>query len=168
MNDAMEKDAVARVECPPARDPAVRWFIFAAMMLGFGLYTVWEHYIRGDYPRPDPYALNPYLKYLFNHYTPYLLIPIGLVALGMGLRHLGRKLIADERGIRYGGTEVTWDQIERLDVSRLQEKGILCVRYGGDRTLKLDSWKLQNFRKLVGLVEANSPSAAREEAEGES
>lgn len=166
MNDAMEKDTVARVECPPARDPAVRWFILAAMVLGL---AVWCYLDRRALPEAwDAKHINEIAAYLLNNWGPVVLIPIGLVGVGMGIRHLGRTLIADERGIRYGGTEVTWDQIERLDASRLQEKGILCVRYSGDRTLKLDSWKLQNFRELVGLVEANSPSAAREGAGGES
>ena len=82
MNENSQEPQPTHIECSPTKDPAVRWFIFAAMMLGFGLYTIWDHYVKGNYPRPDPYSFNDYLSYLFNHYIPYVLIPLGLLAVG--------------------------------------------------------------------------------------
>ncbi len=165
MNDAQEKDPVTRVECPPTKDPAVRWFIFAGMLFAL---SVWCYLDRR--PRPevwDAENINKVATYMLNNWGPVLFAPIGLFSLVMGVLHLTRKLIADKQGIRYGGTEVTWDQVERLDASLLLEKKILYVCYDGGRRIKLDSWKLQNFRELVGFVEANSPSDTREEAQQE-
>ena len=167
MNDTKEPAEVMRIECPPAKDPAVRWFIFAAMMLGFAVYTIYDHYILGNYPKPDPYALNPYLKYLFNHYIPYLLAPLGLISLIAAVRHLMRKLVADTEGIGYAGKgNIPWDRITKLDATRLKEKGILTLEHGQDQKLVLDSWKLQNFRQLVAFIEkkiAQQPAADTDE-----
>ena len=163
MNDAPQASETIQVECPPTKDPAVRWFIFAAMMLGFAAWTIYDHYIMGKYPYPEPYELNPYMKYLFNHYAAYLLIPPGLIGVVLGARQLMRKLTADAEGIAYGRTEVPWDAIKRLDASQLAEKGILVVHYGDGGALKLDSWKCQNFKQLVALVESKVPQSAREQ-----
>jgi len=156
----------AEVRCRPTRDPAVRCFIFAGLMLGFGLYTVYDHYIMGNYAYPEPYELNPYLKYLFNHYIPFILVPIGLIALVLGVRQLRRTLVADADGIGYaGGKKIAWDQIKQLDASQLPSKEILTLRWGDGKRLKLDRWKLQDFKQLVAYVEARAPAEARAQAE---
>lgn len=164
MNDQLQNPEVTRVECPSARDPAVRLFIFAAMMLGFGIYTIYDHYIQGNYTRPEPYSLNPYLKYLFNHYTPYLLVPIGLIAVILAIRHLLRKLTADQTGIGFGTERIAWNRIDRLDASKLKDKGMLYLHYGAE-TLTLHSWKLQNFRQLVAFVEKNVSQEVQQKPE---
>jgi len=165
MNDSSrpaETTDLSEVRCRPTRDPAVRWFIFAGLMLGFGLYTIYDHYIMGNYAYPEPYELNPYLKYLFNHYVPYILVPIGLIALVLGVRQLCRTLVADEAGIGYaGGKKIPWNQIKQLDASQLQSKGILTLRRRDGKALKLDSWKLQNFKDLVAYVETKMPAETR-------
>lgn len=161
MNDTPTPAEVDSILCPAAKDPAVRWFIFAAMLIGYGFYTIYDHYIQGNYPYPDPYKLNPYLTYLFNHYNPYVLIPPGLIAMVMSIRYLRRKLIADGEGIGYAGTDrIPWNEIRNVDASKLQSKGILYLRHGGGKTLKLASWKLQNFRDLVAFVERHVPPEA--------
>jgi len=157
-----ENPPVDRVECPATKDPAVRLFIVAAMLIGFGGYTVYDHYILGNYPYPQPYELNPCLKYLFNHYIPFLLIPPGLVALIWGLRFLIRRLVADAEGIGYsGGQKVLWGDVKELDASLLKTKQILCLRYGEGRKLILDAWKLENFRDLVALIETRVPAGTK-------
>lgn len=151
-----------RIECTAARDPAVRLFIFAAMMIGFGLWTAYDAYVAGRYPYPEPYELNKYLSHLFNHYTPFVLIPAGLVAAGLAIRHLRRVLAADAEGIGYvGGRKVAWNQIRRLDGSRLKDKGILYLEHGQAERLTLDSWKLRDFKALVSFVEEHVPADAR-------
>jgi hypothetical protein len=151
-----------RVECRATKDPAVRLFIVAAMLIGFGTYTVLDHYVWGNYPYPKPYSLNPYLKYLFNHYVPCVLIPLGTLALVWGVRFLCRRLIADAEGIGYaGGVKILWTDVKELDASTLKSKQILCLRHGDGRRLVLDAWKLENFRDLVAMVEAHVPAAAR-------
>jgi len=136
----------------------VRWFIFAAIMVGFGLYTIHDHYVQGNYAKPQPYALNAHLKYLFNHYVPYLVIPIGLIAAGLGIRHLTRRLVADEEGIGYIGEDrVPWSQIAKVDATALR-KGFLHLHHGQDGKLTLDSWKLRNFKDLVSLIERSVPA----------
>ncbi len=157
MNDSNENVRETQLVCSPTSDPAVKPFIIAAMTLGFAGYDIYDHYILGNFPKPDPYNLNDHLKYLFNHYIPYLLIPIGLVAIVIGLRNMRRKLVADEKGIHYDGANVAWDEIEELDASQLKDKQILGVVYGGGKRLTLEAWKLKSFRELVAFIEARSP-----------
>lgn len=160
MTDNAEHPSATQVVCTPTKDPAVRWFIFAAMMIGFG---VWCSFDRRDPPEAwDAIHINEVAAYLLNNWGPFLLAPIGLIAAAMGIRHLKRKLVADETGITYGRTKVAWDQITRLDASQLKEKGILTVCYGDQEKLKLGDWNLENFKQLVAFVESHCPKVATE------
>ncbi len=157
-----ENPLACRVECPAAKDPAVRLFILAAMCLGFGIWAIYDHYVLGKYPYPQHYELNPYLYYLFNHYIPYVLIPLGTFVLVWGIRFLHRRLVADAEGIGYVGSEkIRWDEIKELDASLLKTKQILCLRHGEGRTLILDAWKLENFRDLVAMIETRVPAGTK-------
>ena len=156
MNASSEGTEIQHVECPPAKDPAVRWFILVAMMLGYSFWCISDR-------RPLPKAwvmdhVNDAAGYLFNNWGPVVLIPIGIIALVLGIRHLTRKLIANAQGLGYAGKKpILWNQFTRLDTARLQGKGILDLYYGQGQKLTLDSWKLQNFRELVALVEKMLP-----------
>ena len=153
MNDAAENGAPTSVECRPTRDPAIRWFIFAAMLMGFSIWCLTD---RRAVPEAwDMKHINDIAAYLLNNWGPALFLPLGLIALILGVRQLTRRLTADQTGIRYGGLTVTWDQVTTLDTSQLQEKKILDVIYGDGKVLRLDSWKLENFLELVKLIEAN-------------
>jgi len=164
--DEQSTSAAGRVECPAKKDPAVRLFIMAGIFLGFGLWCVVE---RGKYPAPDAWDvehINEAAGHALNHYGPYLFIPVGLFFLGRGVRALRRVLIADEEGIGYRGREkLPWSQITALDAGRLRSKGILTLHYGSDGKLVLDSWKLQNFRGLIALVEQKVPPEAQPQGE---
>jgi len=156
----------SEVQCPATKDPAVRWFIFTAMLLGFGLWCVYDHYYMGKYylPTDREVTINDQAKYWFNHYGPFVLIPAGVVCLGVGVVSLRRKLHADQDGIGYVGKEkIPWEAFSGMDSSKLADKGILTLFYGeGDKRLVLDSWKLQNFRELIRLVEAKVPPDSAE------
>ena len=152
------------VLCPASKDPAIRWLIFAAMLLGFGLWCAYDYYYVGDHhlPTDHPITINDKANYWFNAYGPFVLIPAGVFCLGVAVVSLRRKLHADQEGIGYVGKEkIPWEAFSGMDSSRLADKGILKLFYGegGDR-LVLDSWKLRNFRELVRLVEAKVPPDA--------
>ena len=153
---------VTEVECRPTRDPAVRWFIFAALMIGF---ATWCFIDRHKHPRPEAWDmkhLNEAAAYILNNWGPAVFLPVGLISLWMGIRKLTHKLIADQQGIGYGSKRIPWDRINRLDPSQLQSKGILYLEHGDGQRLTLDSWKLQNFRQLVAFVEQKVPKGTRE------
>ncbi len=162
MTESPEKIPPTSVTCPASKDPAVRTFIMAAMFLGFGIYC-WVDAASGKFDRPEAGAdnyLNDYLAYALNHWTPWLAIPAGILGIFLGLRALRRVLQADADGMGYKGKDkLPWDKITALDASRLKSKGILEVKYEGGEKVVLDSWKLQNFREIVGFVEAHSPVA---------
>ena len=145
------------VRCPAAKDPPVRMFIVAAMCIGFG---VWYYADRGGTLPSHPWTLdnlNDVLKYVINNFAPYFLLPLGLVLIGWGYKVLTRVLIADAEGIGFVGKEaIPWDQVTTLDATRIQ-KGFLFIDYGDGKRLTLDSWKLQNFKELVRIVEKQIP-----------
>ena len=161
MNDTSDQNQTSTVECAPTTEPAVRWFIFAAITIGAAIYCWLD---RGNYPAPETWDLdhiNEITGHLFNHYGPYLFAPLGLLAIAMAVVHLRSRLIADEEGIGYAGKQKhTWDQVKKLDVSALKAKGILYLTLDDGSEMKLDSWKLQNFRDLVALIEKKVPGAA--------
>lgn len=161
-DEANSQEIPASVECPAAKDPAVRMFILAAMMIGIGVWCLLDMH---NYPyKSISEDVNVFLRYAFNHYSPIVLLPLGLLAglkAAMGLR---RRLVADGEGIGYVGKQkISWSAVKSLDSAKLASKGILNITYdtgAGERTLVLDSWKLQNFRDLVRLVESKLPPDA--------
>jgi len=162
MTEAPENSSPTSVTCNAAKDPAVRVFIMAAMLLGIGAWC-WMDAASGKYPPPEAWDMeniNAAAGYAFNHYTPWIAIPAGLLLALRGVLALRRVLTADEDGIGYAGKEKRpWEKITALDASQLKGKGILTVEFGSDVKLVLDSWKLQNFRELVAFVEAHSAAA---------
>lgn len=145
-----------RVECPATRDPAVRLFIAAGILLGFGIWCLTD--LRAVPEAWDLRHINDVGGYLLNNWGPFLFFPAGLLLLGWGIVFLHRVLVADDEGIGYRGKrKIAWDQVKRLDASELQSKRILTLEYGNDEQMKLDAWKLQNFRDLVSVVERNVP-----------
>ncbi len=156
----------ARVVCPAAKDAGMRIFIIAAMLIGVG---IWCFADRKDYPAPkawDAEHINEAAGHVFNNYGPFLFIPVGAACLLLGLRARRLVLVADDHGVGYVGKDaVPWSAVTGVVDTDLKEKQILCLKLGGDRTLKLDGYKLQNFKALVALVEEMAPSAT---ADGES
>ncbi|MFW6133717.1 MAG: hypothetical protein ACOC8F_07450 [Planctomycetota bacterium] len=148
------------VTCPAAKDPAVRLFILAGMLIGFG---IWCWTDLHNFPQPKvsfSEDVNGWAAYLFNHVGAYVLTPLGIIPLVWGFIFLRRRLVADGEGIGYVGREkLRWDEIDAVDAGKLQDKGILILR-AGDRKLVLDSWKLRNFKALVDLVEQHTPAGA--------
>jgi len=165
MSETTDLPQLEQIECPPARDPAVRLFIMAAMLLVLGLWCFYDAYIKGAYPYPADGDVNKLAKFYFNHVGGIALPLAGLVPLVMGLRFLKRILVADAETIRVPGTPaVAWKDVKRLDATDLPGKGILRLEYGKDKPMVLDSWKLQNFKKLVAFVENHVPTEAIEGA----
>ncbi|OPZ92512.1 MAG: hypothetical protein BWY73_00766 [candidate division TA06 bacterium ADurb.Bin417] len=163
MNDTTPQPRT--VECRPARDPAVRLGILTALLLGFGLYCIHDAFLTDKYPYvPAGQDINAFGAWAFNFFGSFAFTAGGVVVLGFLGRYLRRRLVADAEGIGYAGSEkVAWSDIARLDASELKTKGILRLHYGPDKVLTLDSWKLQNFRDLVVVVESRTPPAARAE-----
>ncbi len=170
MNDTSINTEVERVECPAAKDPAVRLFILAGMFIGFGVWCIMDLH---NFPKPDkpfPEDINAWASWAFNHGGAYVFTPLGVVPLIWGIIFLRRRLNADDVGIGYAGRKkISWNRIERLDSAKLKEKGILALYYNGGKKLTLDSWKLKNFKDLVTLVERHVPGKDKaEESRAES
>jgi hypothetical protein len=154
---ARDRQVPSKVVCPAAKDPVVRLFIFAAILIGFGIWCFVDGYLKEGPPREDLKGINQVVTWYLNHVGGIVLPIAGIVPLVWGLLFLRRRLLADEEGLGYAGKEkVPWTAVKSLDTSRLASKGILTLHYessGQEGTLVLDGWKLQNFRDLVALVE---------------
>ena len=131
-----------RVECQATRDPAIRLFIAAALFLGFAAWCFYEGHILDKYEY-KPYAedINKFSTWALNYYGPFIFAPPGLVLALWGMLYLRRRLIAE---------------VKQLDATQLKSKGILTLVHENGE-LKLDSWKLTNFKPLVAFVEMHVP-----------
>ena len=151
------QDGGQRVECRPARDPAVRALIVAAMFVGFGVYCLID-VARGKYPMPTDWSdINVVANWAFNFFGQFVFTGVGLIFLIWATLFLRRKLTADEQGMTYGGKHVRWDAIRSVDAARLTSKQVLYLR-GDGVSLKLRAWRLTNFRELLALIERRVPA----------
>jgi hypothetical protein len=157
MTQAIAQQTPERVECPAAKDPAVRRFILAGIIMGLGIWCFIDSYVWPTVSKSELGEFNKMLKYYFNHIGAFALTLGALIPLIGGIRMLKSTLVADESGIGYvGSRQIPWSAVKHLDASNLADKGILRLQYDmgqGEQTLVLDSWKLQNFKPLVALVE---------------
>jgi len=167
-----QREVPSRVECPAARDPAVRMFIFAFILIGFGVWCFYDAYVLGRYGLTDNMDVNAWAGFLLNRVGGIALPLVGLIPLAIGIAQLRRSLVADAEGIGYvGKAKIPWSAVRALGSEQLASKGVLQLRYdagGQEKVLTLDGWKLQNFRDLVLLLESKvapaDGSAADEEA----
>lgn len=158
-----------RVVCPARKDTAIRYAIFAALLIGFG---IWCYMDRGKYPEPDWQGvsedfmkhINPVMGYALNHWGPYVFIPLGLILGALGFASTRKTLVADPEGIGYEGKEkIAWQRIEELDASELK-RGYLYLEVRDGETFTLDQYKLQNFKPLVAYIEGRVPASAKANA----
>ncbi|MHC4981899.1 MAG: hypothetical protein ACYTF6_01865 [Planctomycetota bacterium] len=170
MNDGPTEAQHDHVECGATKDPAVRWgFIPAAILIGYGLYCAHDAFLTDKFPYAKPSeSFNKFAYWAFNHFGAFVFTLLGIYALVWGILFLRRRLIADEGGIGYAGkSKVPWEKVERLDTAKLEKKGILCLHHEGGKKLKLDSWKLRNFKELVTIIEKHVGAKGERPAGGE-
>ncbi len=146
------------VRCPATKDTTVRMLIGAGIAVGF---SVWCFIDWSNYPRPDePFSLetlNGYFGWAFNHFLPFILLPLSVVLVILAIRSLKLVLVADDNGIGYQNADkIAWSDVTRLDATKLADKQILDLHHTGGK-LRLDGLKLQNFKKLVSFVEQKVP-----------
>lgn len=157
MTDARTTSAADRIECKPTKDPIVRLFILAGILIGFGVYC----YLTRTEPTGKPITedLNGWLSWAMGEYFPYALIPPGLVVAVLGLRAAKKRLVVDAEGIGYvGGEKIAWSAVTTVDAAKLQAKGLLYIHYGQGRKLCLCDWKLTDFKPMVAFLQAHLPA----------
>ena len=146
------------IECPAAKDPLVRLFIFLGMCVAFTIWCFVDMKKTPNYVSPSE-DINEFGAWAANHIPPFVLIPLAIILLFLAIRMMRRVVVADDEGIGYAGKDkIAWPDVTKLDASKLKSKGLLYVHYGQDNNLKLDSWKLKNFRDLVAFVESRVPA----------
>lgn len=145
-----------RVECPAAKDPAVRLFIGAGIAFAMGIWCILD---LSNYPYAPPGEdINKFAGWAFNHGLAILGPLIGVIVLLLAVRLMKRTLLADGEGLGYVGKQkIAWDAIESVDATLLKDKGVVIVKPSQGDELKLDSWKLQNFKPLIALLESKVP-----------
>ncbi|MCK4625098.1 MAG: hypothetical protein KAV00_07305 [Phycisphaerae bacterium] len=163
MAEQTQSDEIpTKVECLATREPAVRLFIVAGILIGFGLWCAFDVHVKKKYEWKENANTSEVFSYWFNHGGAVVFPLLGLIPLGMAVVSLRRKLLADDEGIGYvGKKKIPWSAVSSLDAAKLADKGIIHLHYKTDGTegiLTLDGWKLQNFRSLVQLVEKKAPS----------
>ena len=157
-------ESPTKAECSATKEPAVRLFIVAGILIGFGLWCAFDVHVKKKYEWKEDANTSEVFSYWFNHAGTFVFPLLGLIPLGLAAVSLRRKLSADDEGIGYVGKEkIPWSAVRSLDASKLADKGIIRLHYeagGKEKTLKLCSWKLQNFRLLVQIVEKKAPAGS--------
>lgn len=164
MNDSATAAVPTSVECRASKDPAVRLFIGAVALVGFGLYCIYDGYIAkafdggSKYPAPEAWDvehINDVLSYSLNHFGPFVFIPVGLVLAALAFRTLKRFVIANDEGLVVNGrAQVPWSEFTGIDASLLDAKGVLTLQRKGAPGVKLDGYHYRDFRDLVAFIEA--------------
>jgi len=158
--DGPKEGRPERIVAPAAKDPVVRYFILAAMLLGFAGWLVYDGYIAKKYKYTSLSwdTVNDWFEWAMNCIGPFVLLPCGLLVLIRAVLFAKRKLVADAEGIGYEGKErILWSHINTVDATKLKSKGYLYLHYGDGKKLTLDEWKLQRFRDLAAFVESHLP-----------
>lgn len=139
------------VECGLATEALIRSGLIVAMVLGFGVWSIY-HLAIDKYDR----AAEP-VNWYFTLGCAVVLTPLGVVLAGLLVRRLRRRLVADNEGIGYVGREkVGWDRITKLVI---RGKGLVDLHYqtdGAEQVLTLDSYYLKDYDTLMTLVDART------------
>jgi hypothetical protein len=155
--EAQQAPAPEQVTCPPNKESVVRYVIYAVILIGL---AGWCIYDWSNYPKPDePFStetLNGYAGWAFNHFLPFILIPVGLVFVAKAIKTRSTEVKADEEGISAGATRIAWADVEKLDASRLKDKQILDLHHC-DGVLRLRGLNLVNWKPLVALIDRKIP-----------
>ncbi len=153
-----QAQAPQKVVCPGNKESVVRYFIITAIFLGASIWCVLDWH---KYPKPDePFGtetLNAYFEWAFNHFLPFIAIPISLLFAAKAIKTLKMQVVADQEGISKGAVRIAWPDINRLDASRLPKKQILDLYYGQDKRLRLHGIHLVNWKPLVALIDQKVP-----------
>jgi hypothetical protein len=155
--EAQQTPAPEQVICPPNKESVVRYVIIAVILIGI---SAWCIYDWPNYPKPDEplssETLNGYAGWAFNHFLPFVLIPVGLIFVAKALKTRRTEVQADQEGISAGATRIAWADVEKLDASRLKDKQILDLHHS-DGVLRLRGLNLANFKALVALIDQKIP-----------
>jgi hypothetical protein len=156
MSDNVTGTTTGLVRAGPATDPAVRCLIWAAMLIGFGVWC-WMDLSKFPYASPSK-DINAFSKWATNH-VGAVLPPLALWPLAGAIRHLRRRLAADDAGLEVDGRRIQWDDVAQLDASRFQSKGLLTLRLKDQSDLVLDAWhyRRDEFKQVVRVLEQKVP-----------
>jgi len=157
-----------RVVCPADKDPAVRIFIGAAMLIGFAFWCLAE---KHQYAPPEAWTrehINAAAGYVLNHWGPWVFLPVAGVLIVYALLTLRRKIEADDKGISVnGGQPIPWSDFDGIDAALLPKKGILRLKRHNGEYVRLDRYKVKNFKALADLIEHRLGDVPEEAEAGE-
>jgi hypothetical protein len=154
-----EEQIPLEVTCSIGSDVVVRGFIMAGIFLAIGLWCGYEMNLTDKYPTPDvPFSMdviNEYASWLANFVGQIAFTAVGLFLLIRVLRTRASRLRADANGIGYVGKRtIAWNEITKIDASRLKAKGFLDI-YAGDAKFSVDTWRWEQSKTLLAIMEAN-------------
>jgi hypothetical protein len=78
-----------------------------------------------------------------------------IIAILQFIRIVRTKVVVDDEGLTYNSKRIPWDAMVELDASRYHSKGWVELEFtAGDETdsLRIDSYKVQKFREVVGAI----------------
>lgn len=158
MTDKVSANPVS-VKCTATKDPAVRATIGLCIALAGAAWCAYDIFIAKNYEyKPLSEDINAFGGYIFNLAGVIILPIVALIVLVKLMKFKKRFITADENGISENGAKpIAWSEITQLDATKLKAKDIIVLHHPAG-TLKLDAWKLTNFRELLELVQEKIPA----------
>ena len=131
----------------------------AGIFLAIGLWCGYEINLTDKHPKPDvPFSMdviNEYASWLANFGGQIVFTAVGLFLLFRAIRTRSSRLRADANGIGYvGKPTIAWNDVTRIDASRLKAKGYLDI-YVGDEKFPVDTWRWERSKTLLAIMEEN-------------
>ncbi len=155
MSQSSDNPVATPVEARAATEPLVRRLGMVAILLGVGVWTILD-YLNKGYQYGE--GFNEHVRYCLNKFGIFVFAPIALVILVRAIVARSRRLVADEKGIGYAGKpQIAWNEITRVDATRLKGKGLLTIIHGQGRTWKLDEYDWRSFRDVVAMIDLHVP-----------
>lgn len=82
-----------------------------------------------------------------------LCFPIGLLSVFWLLVNSRREMIADDSGVKFGGARMAFDNIDSIDKTRWDSKGIAVLIGRDGSKMVLDDWKFRGAADVLAEVE---------------
>ncbi len=146
------------ITAPLSKYKKQTYLIWMAILIGFGVYCVYDGYFNDDFKVKHSDAEgNPDSTLTFNRKAPPFLIGAGVV-LGIYFFAIsGRKIVAEDNELIINDKEkITYDSIEKIDKTNFKSKGYFVIMYkepgGREVNLKISDRKYDNLEAVLNEV----------------
>jgi anaerobic selenocysteine-containing dehydrogenase len=141
------------IEAPLSRYKKQNMLILIAVMIGLAIWFYYDGHYNKKFIEKHTVNDQPTSTLVFNQKSPPFLI-LGAIAVGVYFVIIrGKKVAADETGLKACGKTIGYDAIEKVNKTHFDSKGFFVVTYkdeqGQSRDLKLSDRLYDNLPAVL-------------------